>query len=46
LPLEGAKVFIRVWQPVNGWVNELGMFRGSAFVPPAGSAWAPKNRHQ
>jgi hypothetical protein len=46
VPLEGAKVFIRVWQQVNGWVNELGMFRGSAFVPPAGGGWAPKNRHQ
>ena len=36
VPLEGAKVFIRAWQQVNGWVNELGMFRGSAFVPAAG----------
>ena len=46
VPLEGAKVFIRVWQQVNGWVNELGMFRASAFVPPAGGGWAPKNPHQ
>ena len=33
VPLEGAKVFIRVWQQVNGWENQVGMFRGSAFVP-------------
>ena len=46
VPLEGAKVFIRVWQQVNGWVNEVGMFQGSAFVPPAGGGWTPKNPHQ
>ena len=42
VPLEGAKVFIRVWQQVN----ELGMFRASAFVPPAGGGRTPKSRHQ
>jgi len=36
VPLEGAKVFIRVWQQLNGWENELGMFLGSAFVPVPG----------
>ena len=46
VPLEGAKVFIRVWQQVNGWENQLGMFQGSAFVPAAGSGWGAKNRHQ
>jgi len=46
VPLEGAKVFIRVWQQVNGWENRLGMFQGSAFVPAAGGGWAAKNRHQ
>lgn len=46
VPLEGAKVFIRVWQQVNGWENQLGMFQGSAFVPAAGGRWAAKNRHQ
>lgn len=33
LPLEGSKVFIRVWQQVNGWENQLGMFQASALVP-------------
>jgi len=33
LPLEGSRIFIRVWQQVNGWENELGMFRGSALTP-------------
>jgi hypothetical protein len=46
VPLEGAKVFIRVWQQVNGWENQLGMFQGSAFVPPAGGGWTAKTRHQ
>jgi len=26
IPLEGSRIFIRVWQQVNGWENELGMF--------------------
>ena len=31
--LEGSRVFIRVWQQMDGWENELGMFRGSALTP-------------
>jgi hypothetical protein len=31
--LEGSRIFIRVWQQVNGWENELGMFRANALVP-------------
>ena len=33
IPLEGSRIFIRVWQQVNGWENELGMFRGNALAP-------------
>jgi hypothetical protein len=33
VPLEASRIFIRVVQQVNGWVNELGMFRASALVP-------------
>jgi hypothetical protein len=33
IPLEGARIFIRVWQQINGWENELGMFRGNALTP-------------
>ena len=33
IPLEGSRIFIRVWQQVNGWENELGMFRANALVP-------------
>ena len=40
VPLRGARIFIRAVQQVNGWENELGMFRASALVPvprrPAG----------
>jgi hypothetical protein len=36
VPLEGARVFIRVWQQLNGWENEAGMFCGSAIVPGKG----------
>jgi hypothetical protein len=32
LPLEGSRIFIRVWQQVNGWENELGMFQGNHLV--------------
>jgi hypothetical protein len=46
VPLEGAKVFIRVWQQVNGWENQLGRFCGSAFVPVEGLGRAAKTRHQ
>jgi hypothetical protein len=38
VPLAGSKIFIRVCQQVDGWKNELGMFRGSAFVPRNGAA--------
>ena len=38
VPLPGSKVFIRVWQQVNGWEHVLGMFRDSAFVPTKGAA--------
>ena len=31
--LEGSRIFIRVWQQVNGWENELGMFRANALAP-------------
>jgi len=33
LPLEGSRIFIRVWQQVNGWENEVGMFRANALAP-------------
>jgi hypothetical protein len=33
VPLEGSRIFIRVWQQVNGWENQLEMFRASALVP-------------
>jgi hypothetical protein len=33
IPLERSRIFIRVWQQVNGWENELGMFRGNALTP-------------
>ena len=33
VPLAGSKVFVRVWQQINGWQNALGMLRTSAFVP-------------
>jgi hypothetical protein len=46
VPLEGAKVFIRVWQQVNGWENQLGRFCGSAFVPLEGLGRAARTRHQ
>jgi hypothetical protein len=39
IPLEGSRVFIRVWQQVNGWENEVGMFRASARVPADGGRW-------
>jgi hypothetical protein len=34
VPLEGSRIFIRVWQQMDGWENELGMFRGNASAPP------------
>ena len=33
IPLEGSRIFIRVWQQIDGWENERGMFRASALVP-------------
>jgi hypothetical protein len=33
IPLEGSRIFIRVWQQVNGWANEVGMFRANALAP-------------
>jgi hypothetical protein len=33
LPLEGSRVFVRVWQQVNGWQDRRGMFCASALVP-------------
>ncbi len=33
IPLAGSRIFIRVWQQVNGWENELGMFRANALTP-------------
>ena len=33
IPLEGARIFIRVWQQVNGFENEVGMFLANALVP-------------
>jgi len=33
IPLEGSRIFIRVWQQINGWVREVGMFQASALVP-------------
>jgi hypothetical protein len=31
--LENSRIFVRVWQQLNGWENELGMFRADARVP-------------
>ena len=33
LPLEGSRIFIRVWQQMNGWENETGMFQADALAP-------------
>jgi hypothetical protein len=33
IPLERSRIFIRVWQQVNGWENELGIFQGNALTP-------------
>jgi len=40
VPLPGAKIFLRAVQQVNGWENELGMFRAAAFVPATPAAAA------
>lgn len=34
IPLEGSRVFIRIWQQMEGWENELGMFRDNTLAPP------------
>jgi hypothetical protein len=33
IPLEGSRVFVQVWQQVNGWENHLGRFVDDARVP-------------
>jgi len=33
LPLAGSRIFLRVWQQVNGWENEVGMFQANTLVP-------------
>ena len=33
VPLEGSRIFIRVWQQSNGWENELGRFVDHARAP-------------
>jgi hypothetical protein len=42
--LEGSRIFVRVWQQINGWEHERAMFRGSAFVPRQLPAGAGQNR--
>ena len=43
IPLEGSRIFVRVWQQVNGWENELGMFLGNVRTPPRRwPRWAEK----
>jgi hypothetical protein len=37
IPLEGSRIFIRVWQQVNGWENELRRFQANALAP--GRSW-------
>jgi len=33
IPIEGSRIFIRVWQQVNGWENVVGMFQANALIP-------------
>jgi hypothetical protein len=33
LPLPGSRIFVRVWQQINGWENELGRLITSSRVP-------------
>lgn len=33
IPLEGSRIFIRVWQQINGWEDMSGMFQASALAP-------------
>jgi len=45
LPLEDSRIFIRVWQQVNGFENEVGMFLANALVPArTWPGWAGKKR--
>jgi hypothetical protein len=39
IPLEGSRIFIRVWQQVNGWEHEVGVFQTSALVPADWGRW-------
>jgi hypothetical protein len=42
VPLEGSRIFVRVWQQMNGWENQSGMFRASAIVRLPGRSDAGK----
>jgi hypothetical protein len=33
IPLQGSRIFVRVWQQVNGWENERGVFWANALTP-------------
>jgi len=33
IPLDGSRIFIRIWQQINGFEDELRRFIGSAVVP-------------
>ena len=45
IPLEGSRIFIRIWQQVNGWENEVGMFLANALAPArTWPGWAGKKR--
>jgi hypothetical protein len=47
IPLEGSRIFIRVWQQVNGFENERWMFLANALVPrPGCPSWPGKKRQQ
>ena len=43
VPLENSRVFVRVCKQVNGWQNELGLFRASALVR-SGARGSPAER--
>ena len=36
VPLPGSRIFLRVWQQINGWENESGQLITSARVPAGG----------
>jgi hypothetical protein len=46
IPLEGSRIFIRVWQQADGWENELAMFRGNALTPARNWLRQPKKRSE